>query len=55
MKVKLTAAMIGQLLEYLSHVEYEGTYWGNKEQFWKRHEQIVAWVKQECGLKFLDK
>lgn len=47
--MKLTVAMKSQLLAYLSDVEDEGVYWGNKEQFWKRHEKIKQWVEEQEG------
>jgi len=45
--MKLTKAMKAQLLEYLRDVQQKGAYWGNKEQFWKRHGKIVKWVEEE--------
>jgi hypothetical protein len=45
--MKLTKAMKAQLLEYLRDVQQKGDYWGNREQFWKRHDKIVEWVKEQ--------
>jgi len=45
--MKLTEAMKNQLLEYLDDVEDEGVYWGNKKQFWNRHERIKQWISEQ--------
>jgi hypothetical protein len=47
--MKLTKAMKAQLLEYLYDVQQRGGYWGNREQFWKRHDKIVEWVEDQKG------
>ena len=44
---KLTKVMKSQLLEYLHDIEQKGDYWGNKDQFWARHEKIKEWVKAQ--------
>lgn len=43
-KNKLTSAMFNQLMEYLKDVNNRQAYWGNKDQFWKRHWKIGEWV-----------
>jgi len=43
--VTLTKAMKAQLLEYIKEHKELGYYWGNKEQFWARHEKIMKWVE----------
>jgi hypothetical protein len=45
--MKLTEAMKNQLLEYLMDVEDEGVYWGNKKQFWNRHQKIAEWLLEQ--------
>ena len=34
-----------QLLSYIEHQERDGWYYGNKEQFMKRHEDLRLWVE----------
>lgn len=38
--IKFTSVELDQLKSYIEWAEENGTYYGNKEQFWKRHEQI---------------
>ena len=45
--MRLTNAMKAQLLEYLHDVQRRGEYWGNREQFWKRHDKIVEWAMEQ--------
>ena len=45
--MKLTEAMKNQLLEYLMDVKKVGVYWGNKKQFWDRHEKIKEWILEQ--------
>lgn len=40
MKVRLSRAQAEQLLSYCKDAYEAGCYYGNREQFWKRHEQI---------------
>lgn len=37
-----------QLETYISHIEEEGVYWGNKDQFFKRHKRLKDWVEGIC-------
>lgn len=46
-KIKLTSAMFNQLMEYLKDAKNRGQYWGNKDQFWERHQKIEEWVKDK--------
>jgi hypothetical protein len=45
--MKLTKAMKEQLLAYVQSAVDEGWYYGNKEQFYARHEKIVEWIKEQ--------
>jgi hypothetical protein len=49
MKSKITPAMLGQLKSYLDDVQENGVYWGNKKQFWARHDKIVDWIHQKVA------
>lgn len=40
--VILTAVEVDHLLTLLHDAEHEGSYYGNREQYWKRHARIVA-------------
>jgi len=42
MELKLTKGKINHLLGVLEVNEREGFYWGNKEQYWKRHHEMKA-------------
>jgi hypothetical protein len=55
MKSKITPAMLGQLKSYLDDVRNKGEYWGNKEQFWVRHNKIVDWIHQKVAEERLKK
>jgi hypothetical protein len=37
--------VIEQMAWYAEIIERESTYYGNEEQFWKRHNEIVNWLK----------
>lgn len=45
MKIDLTPAQADQLLFYVEMADEEGCYFGNRAQFEKRHEAIVAKLK----------
>ena len=48
--MKLTKAMKEQLLAYIEDAVADGSYYGNMEQYFKRHEKIKEWVEeQEVG------
>ena len=47
--MKLTKTQLEQLLSYCESVMSEGWYYGNKAQFFVRHNAIVAWA--EAALK----
>ena len=40
----MSPADFRQLERYMSHIEEEGVYWGNKEQFMKRHKRLKDWI-----------
>lgn len=42
----MTQTQIEQLLAYCESAEREGWYYGNKEQFIKRHEAIVKFLEK---------
>ena len=42
---KFTPTEVSQLLSYCEDVEREGWYYGNREQFNKRHKNIVNKLK----------
>lgn len=44
--MKLRQAHINQLLNYLQDCENTGWYYGNKQQFIKRHEELKAWLEE---------
>lgn len=48
-EAKLTLTMLGQIESYLDDRDSpdEGWYYGNREQFEKRHQAIRAWLAQE--------
>ena len=43
--MKLRQAHIQQLLSYLQDCESNGWYYGNKQQFVKRHKEIKEWLE----------
>lgn len=47
--LKLSATMLAQIASYADDCEQAGWYYGNKAQFWKRHEAIKAWLRQELA------
>ena len=44
--MKLRHTHYEQLLYYIQDREDSGCYYGNKEQFWKRHEEVKQWIEQ---------
>ena len=42
---KLRQTHINQLLNYCIDNEREGSYYGNKEQYEKRHQEIKEWLE----------
>jgi len=48
-RLKLSATMLAQIASYADDCEQTGWYYGNKERFWKRHEAIKAWLRQELA------
>jgi hypothetical protein len=44
--MKLRETHYQQLLSYLNDVESNGWYYGNKQQFMKRHNELKEWVNQ---------
>ena len=42
----LRATHFEQLLSYVEDNERIGTYYGNKEQYEKRHEEIKEWLEE---------
>jgi len=45
-KCNLRKTHFNQLLSYIEHQEDEGWYYGNKEQFNKRHMELKQFIKQ---------
>jgi hypothetical protein len=45
--IQLTKAMQDQLLTYCRDAVDDGSYYGNQEQFYKRHNKIVAWILEQ--------
>ena len=41
----LSMPMLNQLMSYVEWAEMEGSYYGNKEHFRKRHAKIKAWLE----------
>ena len=41
---------LNQLRNYILHCGDEGGYYGNKEQFEKRHEELEEWIDSVCDL-----
>ena len=44
--MKLRRAHIHQLLSYLDDCESSGWYYGNKNQFIKRHNELKNWLTE---------
>lgn len=44
---KFTQAMRDQLVAYCDDQRIDGSYWGNKEQFYDRHDKIVNWILEQ--------
>lgn len=42
--MKLTPTQLYQLQSYCKMMEVEGYYYGNKAQYWARHEKIKQWI-----------
>jgi hypothetical protein len=40
--IRLTETEVTQLLHLLEKNESSGEYWGNKQQYWKRHKRIAG-------------
>ncbi len=51
--MKLKQTHYEQLLSYINDAESAGWYYGNKEQFFKRHKELKEWI--EKSLKTLKK
>jgi len=47
-------ADLQQLLGYINHIEQEGIYWGNKEQFNERHERIKTLIEDAVDYAYKD-
>lgn len=45
--MELTSAEINHLLGALQSIKDEGYYFGNKQQYWKRHVKLVAKLENE--------
>ncbi len=45
-KVKLTGPEIDHLLTLLRNAEEEGSYYGHRETYWKRHDRITRALKE---------
>ncbi len=46
----LTSSEISHLLGALQSMKDEGYYYGNKEQYWKRHDVIVAKLQKQLEI-----
>ena len=44
--MKLRPTHYQQLLYYLEDREESRYYYGNKEQFWKRHNEVKKWLEE---------
>jgi hypothetical protein len=51
----LTIHELQQLLDYAQQCENDGWYWGNKEHFRKRHDNIKAWLNTQIDIKLSKK
>lgn len=49
MKVRLKETHLGQLLAYAQACENEGWYYGNRNQFEKRHKEIMSFLREAIG------
>ena len=49
MSKNLTLAELRQLCSYADHVDESGEYYGNKEQFLKRHQKILQVLEEEIS------
>lgn len=49
--LKLSRTMLAQIASYADDCEQQGWYYGDRAQFWKRHEAIKAWLRQELERK----
>jgi hypothetical protein len=52
-KVKLRTTHFDQLISYAESAEREGWYYGNEDQFQKRHKEILEFLNEQ--LKSLEK
>lgn len=43
--MKLRKIHYAQLIDVLEQREKEGWYWGNKEQYEKRHQELKLWLE----------
>ncbi len=47
--MKLTRVEVDHLLTVLVSIKAEGNYYGNRAQYWRRHERIVAKLEAEAS------
>lgn len=45
--MELTSAEINHLIGVLQSIKEEGCYFGHKQQYWNRHEKLVAKLENE--------
>ena len=45
--MKLMKAMKDQLMSLLLDAEESECYYGNREQYWKRHKKIKQWLLEQ--------
>lgn len=45
----LTNAMLEQLQVYIQTRDETGWYYGNKEQFERRHQALIRWIETEIS------
>lgn len=50
----LRKAHLQQLLNYIEDRDREGWYYGNKDQFEKRHIELKQWAKNACEYAYSD-
>jgi hypothetical protein len=54
-ELKLTRSELFQLHWYALSAEQDGSYYGNKDHYDKRHEKIIKWLQQELKIQPTEK
>lgn len=47
----LSHGEVNYLIAILTDVEERGDYWGNRAQFWKRHQKLITYLKERDDAK----